>query len=267
MERENRHSHRHRHRHRHRHTMENSSAMKKAISSPASGLPESGLNSISSVSNTSRMVSTSPLPSSLLRPVPFLLLPLLSPTPSRFSVAMSSRKDPLATEAGYCLAKLRRPRIAARRSSSNVADCKRPHRVSMVAVAVWRGGVLSIVGRGLWIMYYVLWIVYRDCLWSCPEARSVVISLPSCQSEYPSGSGPILVVLSLLSLLTLVLKPNKVSGIWNLERIRSSSSALTSAHASSSTETPATKSFFFHPHRPQPAAGQSHLMSAISSSP
>jgi hypothetical protein len=60
-------------------------------------------------------------------------------------VLMSSLSEPLATEAGYCFAKLRRPRIAARRSSRSVADCRRPQRVSIVAVAVWRGGVLSIV--------------------------------------------------------------------------------------------------------------------------
>lgn len=57
---------------------------------------------------------------------------------------MSSRSEPEATDAGYCFAKLRKPRIAARRSSRSVADCRRPQRVSMVAVAVWSGGVLSI---------------------------------------------------------------------------------------------------------------------------
>ena len=125
--------------------MENSSAMKNAISSPASGLPESGLKSMSRVSKTRRMVSTSPVPSSVLRPASSLL-PLFSPKPSRRRVAMSSRKEPDATEAGYCFAKLRRPNIAARRSSKSVADCRRPHRVSIVAVAVCNGGVLSIVG-------------------------------------------------------------------------------------------------------------------------
>lgn len=61
---------------------------------------------------------------------------------------MSSRSEPDATEAGYCFAKLRRPKIAARRSSRSVADCRRPARVSMVAVAVWSGGVLSILVEG-----------------------------------------------------------------------------------------------------------------------
>lgn len=117
--------------------------MKYAISSPASGLPWSGLNSISSVSSTSRMVSTSPVPSD--SPFPPLPLPDVSPRPSLRNVATSSRKEPDATEAGYCFAKLLSPSMAARRSSSNVADCSRPQSVSMVAVAVCKGGVLSIV--------------------------------------------------------------------------------------------------------------------------
>lgn len=135
-------------------TMENSSAKKSAISSPASGELLSGLNSMSSVSMTRRIVSTSP--PSACSPS-WLFLELSSPSPSRFKVDMSSRSEPLATEAGNCLAKLLRPRIAARRSSNSVADCRRPHSVSMVAVAVCIGGVLSMMGG--------------NC---CPEAVSLL---------------------------------------------------------------------------------------------
>jgi len=138
--------------------MENSSAMKKAISSPASGLPLSGLKSMRSVSSISLIVSTSP--ASSLRPAsPFLTsIPVVSPNPSRRSVAMSSLSEPLATEAGYCLAKLRKPSIAALRSSKSVADARRPHNVSMVAVAVCNGGVLSMLdeccpGAGLMLSH------------------------------------------------------------------------------------------------------------------
>ena len=131
-------------------TMENSSAMKKAISSPASGLLESGLKSIRNVSRISRIVSTSPVPPSppsrRSRPASSLLG--FSPSPSRRRVAINSRKEPDATEAGYCFAKLRRPSIAARRSSRSVAECNRPHSVSIVDVAVCRGGVFSIVIEG-----------------------------------------------------------------------------------------------------------------------
>ena len=44
-------------------------------------------------------------------------------------------RPPEATEAGHILAKLRNPKIAALRSSSRVALCKRPLRVAMVEVA------------------------------------------------------------------------------------------------------------------------------------
>jgi hypothetical protein len=50
------------------------------------------------------------------------------------------RREPDATEAGYSLAKLRKPRMAARRSSSNVALLRRLLRVEMVSVAVCLAG-------------------------------------------------------------------------------------------------------------------------------
>ena len=44
-------------------------------------------------------------------------------------------RPPEATDAGYNLAKLLSPSIAARRSSSNVALCKRPLKVAIVEEA------------------------------------------------------------------------------------------------------------------------------------
>lgn len=85
---------------------------------------------------TSLIVSTSPPSSTPFASPSLSLLFSDSPRPSRRRTVMSSRSDPLATDAGYCFAKLRRPSMAARRSSSRVADCKRPQRVSIVAVAV-----------------------------------------------------------------------------------------------------------------------------------
>lgn len=60
---------------------------------------------------------------------------------------------PDATDAGYPLAKLRRPRIAALRSSRSVALCSRPHSVAIVSVAVcfagaWDSSIRNIVWRG-----------------------------------------------------------------------------------------------------------------------
>lgn len=140
--------------------MENSSARKKAISSPASGLLLSGLKSMRRVSMTSLMVSTSPPSSTAFASASLSLLLVASPMPSRRSVAMSSRREPLATEAGYCFAKLRRPWIAERRSSRSVADWRRPQSVSIVAVAVWSGGVFSM------LLYY------------CHEADVTITPLP-----------------------------------------------------------------------------------------
>ena len=89
-----------------------------------------GLKSIISVSNTTLIVSTSS--ASLVRE------------------AISPRRAPEATEAGYSLAKLRRPSMAARRSSRRVALARRLLRVLMVSVAVCLAGacIRSIVG--LW---------------------------------------------------------------------------------------------------------------------
>lgn len=160
-------------------TIENSSAKKRAISSPASGELLSGLNSMRSVSMTRRIVSTSPTaprPAAPPPPPPSPWSPpssCSSPSPSRFKVDMSSRKDPLATDAGYCFAKLRSPRMAARRSSRSVADCSRPHNVSMVAVAVCRGGVLSII-----------------VICCCPEAVSLLL-LPHIQLKRCSDDGSV----------------------------------------------------------------------------
>jgi hypothetical protein len=68
---------------------------------------------------------------------------------------MRPRRAPDATEAGYSLAKLRSPRMAARRSSRRVALARRLLRVLMVSVAVCLGGawasstriILGNVGR------------------------------------------------------------------------------------------------------------------------
>jgi hypothetical protein len=89
---------------------------------PHSGrtLCSSGWNSIRSVSKTTLSVSTS--------------------SPSLVKAAMSPRRAPEATEAGYSLAKLRRPRMAARRSSRRVALANRLLRVLIVSVAVCLGG-------------------------------------------------------------------------------------------------------------------------------
>ena len=104
-------------------TMVNSSASHMAISSDASGLPSLGWKSASSVSSTTLSVSTSS--ASLVRD------------------DISPRRAPEATEAGYSLAKLRRPRIAARRSSRSVALDKRLLSVLIVSVAVCLGGALA----------------------------------------------------------------------------------------------------------------------------
>jgi hypothetical protein len=122
-------------------TCVNSSANHRAISSEASGYALSavvqgcklgcwlltlcslGLKSMSSVSRTTLIVSTSS--ASLVRH------------------AMSPRRAPDATEAGYSLAKLRRPRMAARRSSRRVALASRPDRVLIVSVAVCLAGACA----------------------------------------------------------------------------------------------------------------------------
>jgi hypothetical protein len=117
-------------------TCENWSASQKDISSDASGYTNSqqrpnrlhaqhtlflsGWNSINSVSRTTLSVSTS--------------------SPSLVRAAMSPRRAPDATEAGYSLAKLRRPSMAARRSSRRVALASRLLRVLIVSVAVCLGG-------------------------------------------------------------------------------------------------------------------------------
>ena len=107
------------------------------MSSLASGLFRSGLNNMRSVSSTSLTVSTSP-PSPPSLPIP---------RPSVRRHAMRWRNEPLATEAGYSLAKDRRPRIEARRSSSKVAEARREDKVEMVSPAVCFRGALSIVSR------------------------------------------------------------------------------------------------------------------------
>ena len=69
---------------------------------------------------------------------------------------MRVRSEPDATEAGYTLAKLRRPRIATLRSSNSVALCKRPLRVAIVSSAVCLAGacdssmrnMVSMMGHG-----------------------------------------------------------------------------------------------------------------------
>jgi hypothetical protein len=86
---------------------------------------------MSSVSSTTLIVSTSS--ASLVRQ------------------AMSPRRAPEATEAGYSLAKLRSPKMAARRSSSSVALARRLLSVVIVSVAVcltgaWASSIRSIVG-------------------------------------------------------------------------------------------------------------------------
>jgi hypothetical protein len=101
-------------------TCVNSSASQRAISSDASGLSSLGLKSMSSVSRTTLIVSTS--------------------SASLVKHAMRPRRAPDATEAGYSLAKLRRPRIAARRSSTREALAKRLLSVSIVPVAVCLAG-------------------------------------------------------------------------------------------------------------------------------
>jgi hypothetical protein len=86
---------------------------------------------MSSVSNTTLIVSTSS--ASLVRQ------------------AMSPRRAPEATEAGYSLAKLRSPKMAARRSSRRGALARRLLSVLIVSVAVCLAGacassIRSIVG-------------------------------------------------------------------------------------------------------------------------
>lgn len=83
-------------------------------------LASCGLNNIKNVSSTTLIVSTSPT--------------------SLFKLLMSPLRAPEATEAGYVFAKLLSPRIAARRSSSSVALCRRLLRVLMVSVAVCLAG-------------------------------------------------------------------------------------------------------------------------------
>lgn len=78
-------------------------------------LDSSGLKSINSVSSMTFVVSTSS--TSLLRQLIRFL------------------RAPDATEAGYTFAKLLNPNIAALRSSSNVALCRRPLSVEIVLVA------------------------------------------------------------------------------------------------------------------------------------
>lgn len=93
---------------------------------------------MSSVSSTTLSVSTS--------------------SPSLVRDVMSPRNAPDATEAGYSFAKLRRPRMAARRSSRRVALVRRPLSVLIVSVAVCLGGALASSTRiilrklgGLWL--------------------------------------------------------------------------------------------------------------------
>lgn len=93
------------------------------MSSEASGLFSSGLKSMSSVSSTTFMVSKS--------------------SASFVRAAIRPRSEPEATEAGYSLAKLRRPRMAARRSSRRVALWRRLQRVLMVSVAVCLAGACA----------------------------------------------------------------------------------------------------------------------------
>ncbi|PSN73360.1 hypothetical protein BS50DRAFT_185593 [Corynespora cassiicola Philippines] len=68
--------------------------------------------------------------------------PLIVSTSSASFVrhAIKPRRAPEATDAGYSLAKLRRPRMAARRSSNKVALARRLLRVLMVSVAVCLAG-------------------------------------------------------------------------------------------------------------------------------
>ena len=59
---------------------------------------------------------------------------------SLFRQLMRVRKAPDATDAGYNLAKLLSPNIAALRSSSRVALCSRPLKVAIVSSAVCLAG-------------------------------------------------------------------------------------------------------------------------------
>ena len=81
----------------------------------------SGLKSMSNVSSTTLTVSTS--------------------SASLAKLPISPRRDPDATEAGNCFAKLLSPSIAARRSSSKVALRRRLLSVLIVSVAVCLAGV------------------------------------------------------------------------------------------------------------------------------
>jgi hypothetical protein len=91
----------------------NSSASQRAISSDASGLFSFGLNSQTSVSRMILTESTS--------------------SPSFLRLPIRPRRESEATEAGYSFAKLRSPKIAARRSSRRVDEVKRLDRVLIVS--------------------------------------------------------------------------------------------------------------------------------------
>ena len=153
-------------------TCVNSSASQRAMSSDASGLEwsacprhldrqviltldSSGLKSIKRVSSIILVVSTSS--ASLLRQLIRLLRP------------------PDATEAGYTLAKLRSPRIAALRSSRSVALCSRPLKVTMVDVAFCLAG--ACFSRMLNI--FVTWRHYNRMILVCVGGTRVA-SLLTC---------------------------------------------------------------------------------------
>lgn len=104
-------------------------------------LASSGLKSINKVSSVTFVESTSSI--SLFRP------------------PMRLRRDPDATDAGYSLAKLRRPRMAALRSSRSVALCKRPLNVAMVSAAVCLAGAWDSSIRNIAMVEVSLLIALR----------------------------------------------------------------------------------------------------------
>jgi len=81
-------------------------------------------------------------------------LPVSTSSTSLFKVDIRARRDLEATEAGYCFAKLRRPSMAARRSSNRVALKRRLLKVLMVSVAFcFAGDCVSRTFRSILALY------------------------------------------------------------------------------------------------------------------